>query len=308
MTVLRLIARLAKRKFARLAYGALFEKRWQVSTAPATIEGELPGHCQWRTLPQPRGYTFLADPFFAPDGSLLVEALNAASGKGEILRLRDGEAPVRLSDPEVHHSYPAQVEEDGCCYVVPETALGRAPRAHLWDRPWGGGVELDIAGRPRLVDPTLFRHEASLYLFANLLEEGSGILRLWQAPSLFGRFDEHPASPIRMSPLGSRMAGEIVAAPDGRLVRLGQDDSGGYGDGLVRFEIELLDPQTYSERLTGRLRFDGIKGPHTLNFRGGTALFDWYRERFSPLAGIRRLRGRLHAPAAPAQAKKGQTL
>lgn len=308
MTVLRLIARLARRKIARLAYGALFEKRWQVSTAPATIEDQLPDPARWHTLPHPRGYTFLADPFFAPDGSLLVEALNAASGKGEILRLRDGEAPVRLSDPAVHHSYPAQVEQDGSHYVVPETAIDWAPRAHLWDAEWDDGVELDIAGQPRLVDPTFLRHEGRLYLFANLLEEGSGVLRLWMAPSLFGRFEEHPASPIRMSPLGSRMAGEIVAGPDGRLVRLGQDDSGGYGDGLVRFEIETLDPRTYSERLTGRLRFDGIKGPHTLNFQGGIALFDWYRERFSPLAGIRRLRGRLHAAAATPQAKKGQNL
>jgi len=38
-----------------------------------------------------------------------------------------------------------------------------------------------------------------------------------------------------------------------------------------------------------RIRFDGLKGPHTLNFRGGLAVFDWYRERFSAFAGVRRL-------------------
>ncbi len=287
---------------ARLAYGALREKRWQVSTAaaaPEAVLGGFPPRPAWRTLPCPRGYTFLADPFFAPGGAgILAEALHAASGKGEILHFRGSEPPLRLSDPTRHYSYPASVEEEGRHFIVPETAFWSP--AHAYEtRPggWGEGRELDVPGRPQLIDPTLFRQRGDVYLFANGLDEGSGILRLWRAPSLFARFEEHPASPVLISPAGARMAGEIVALPGGRPMRLGQDDSGGYGDGLLVFAIDALDPETYRERPAGSLRFQGVKGPHTLNFRQGTALFDWYCEALTPFAGLRRLRGRLHRPS-----------
>jgi hypothetical protein len=77
-------------------------------------------------------------------------------------------------------------------------------------------------------------------------------------------------------------------------VRLGQDDSGGYGDGLMVFAIEEICADRYHETLMRTIRFEDIRGPHTLNFHDGRAVFDWYRDRFSLLAGVRRLRGRIH--------------
>lgn len=299
--VLRFCARMARAAAQRVYYGALREKRWQVSSAPANPEALLapeapllPPPREWRTLPCPRGYTFLADPFFAPDGEgILVEALNGRSGKGEILKLRDAAEPTRLSDPDAHYSYPATVDESGAHYVVPETVFWSAPLAYRCE-DWSSPRPLDIESAPPLLDPTFVRHDGALYLFGNRFEEGSGILRLWHAPSLFDRFEEHPASPVRISPGGSRMAGEFVRLGD-RLLRLGQDDSGGYGDGLMVFAVEELGPDRYRETLTRILRFEDVRGPHTLNFRDGTALFDWYRDRFSWLAGVRRIRGRLHS-------------
>ncbi|HEX8644453.1 MAG TPA: hypothetical protein VF702_11135 [Allosphingosinicella sp.] len=318
-TVLRFCARMARAAASRLVYGALREKRWQVATAAADAgallapDGAgLPPRETWRSLPCPRGYTFLADPFFAPGSdAILAEALHARSGKGEILRLGDGE-PLRLSDPSCHYSYPGSVEDDGCPYVVPETVFWSPPRAYRWlgDR-WSESRALDIAGSPRLIDPTFFRHESGLYLFANRFEEGSGVLRLWRAPALFARFEEHPASPVRITPAGSRMAGSILRL-DGVYVRLGQDDSGGYGDGLMVFAIEEISPGRYRETLASRLRFEDVRGPHTLNFKGGTALFDWYRDGVSLFAGVRRLRGRRHNSsglgAVSAPSTKGQNL
>jgi hypothetical protein len=90
------------------------------------------------------------------------------------------------------------------------------------------------------------------------------------------------------------MAGAILPLGD-RLFRFGQDFRRGYGDGVVMFEILELSPRRYSERELGTVRFAHCKGPHTLNWRNGELLFDWYEERFAPLAGLRRLRGRLRA-------------
>ena len=87
--------------------------------------------------------------------------------------------------------------------------------------------------------------------------------------------------------------GGLIAERDGRLFRFGQDNRGRYGDGLILFAIDALTPDEYRESPISELRFEGARGPHTLNLRDNSLLFDFYDERFSPLAAIRRLRGRL---------------
>jgi len=87
------------------------------------------------------------------------------------------------------------------------------------------------------------------------------------------------------------MGGSLLEL-DGRLIRFGQDFTGGYGDGLFAFEVESLTAEFYKERLLGRIGFSDRKGPHTLNWNGEGIVFDWYHERLSLLAGLRRLAGR----------------
>ena len=88
------------------------------------------------------------------------------------------------------------------------------------------------------------------------------------------------------------MGGAIIERA-GRLFRLGQDFSRGYGDGLIFFEIDELSPDAYSERKMGSIRFTDRRGPHTLNARGNRIVFDWYHDQFSPFAGFRRLTARM---------------
>jgi hypothetical protein len=85
------------------------------------------------------------------------------------------------------------------------------------------------------------------------------------------------------------MAGSVMRAGS-RLLRFGQDFRGRYGDGLVIFGIDELDEGSYRETLLGELRFGEVSGPHTINFKDGVAVFDWYSNRFSALAAVRRLR------------------
>ena len=90
------------------------------------------------------------------------------------------------------------------------------------------------------------------------------------------------------------MAGNVLVS-DGKLYRLGQTFEVDYGDGIAVFEVETLDANRYSERQVGGLRFAGVKGPHSFNVSddGKKIVFDWYSERYTPMAGIRRLRSRL---------------
>ena len=153
-------------------------------------------------------------------------------------------------------------------------------------------AKVGIGRGARLIDPTPFYRSGRCYLFANLAGEGASVLRLWVGDDLTSELAEHPMSPICMSPAGGRMGG-LIAERDGRLFRFGQDNRGRYGDGLILFAIDALTPDEYRESPISELRFEDAQGPHTLNVRGNRLLFDFYDERFAPLAAICRLRHRL---------------
>lgn len=299
--VLRFAMRLWAQLVRRAAYGAFFEKKWRVSRAmlapetfvSASSSRRLPPMDVWRHVAMPNAYRFLADPFPDPGSNdLLVEGLRRATGTGEIVRIGPHGAS-RASAGRGHCSYPAGAAIDGRHFILPEIARWSRPRIFERDGDMLREVAmLDIERRPRLLDPTLFVWNDRIYLFANVAAEGSNVLRLWSSDTLFGHFAEHPSSPIRISPRGSRMAGQILSA-GGALVRLGQDFTDAYGGGVLLFRIEALDAHNYRETPIGETHFDGVKGPHTINFRGGEVVFDWYRERMSPLAGARRVAARL---------------
>lgn len=299
-TVVRLLARMAAALARRLAYGLLVEKRWRVSSV------EIPGaddpiqaiaeadrsQDRWQCLPVEPPHSFHADGFFltGPD-DILVEALNRRSGKGELLRLHGGRRQ-RLEGLAGHASYPFSIEEGGRLYVIPEIVDWSAPAIFEIDGDKAvRRANLDIEPC-RILDPTLVRHDGRLYLFGNSVADGTALLHLWSAPGLFGRFERHSASPVRVSVRGSRMAGEI-ARWGPRLYRLGQDWRGGYGDGIVAFEIVRLTATDYEEVEIAARAFTRVRGPHTLNRRGDRLLFDWYEDRVSPLAGLRRIAARL---------------
>jgi hypothetical protein len=295
--VARFVLRMVARAVRRLGYGAFFEKAWSVAEAAALPDALLdPGGPEplprtgWAIARIPRGYGFLADPFFHPQGQgLLVEALNRSTNLGEVLAV-DGERTRQLTPRGVHCSYPAVLTEDGRHFLLPEVSGWSPQIAYPLDGEAATtAIELDIPGRPKLVDPTPLRTADTLFLFANDAAEGSGVLRLWFADGLSGRFAEHRSSPVRISPAGSRMAGAIAASAQG-LFRVGQDFAGAYGDGILIFRIEALTRDDYRETKVRSFRFRDVRGPHTLNFRDGRAVFDFYRDRFSPFAGVRRLR------------------
>jgi hypothetical protein len=297
--VTRFCAGIAGKKVERAAYGGLFEKSWKVARAAVqpgwTPEGNavLPEESRWQTFPLPSRYRFLADPFFENGGPVLAEAMRR-DGRGEIARLRDGGVtPLQIAGG--HLSYPATIQVDGRQFLLPEMAEWSAP--HLFELHGDEVIdrgELDIDSRLRLLDPTPYATADAIFLFANRLDEGEGVLRLWIADSLFAHFAEHPASPVRISPAGARMGGSILER-QGKLFRFGQDLRGRYGDGLIAFSIEEISATAYRETQCGEIRFANHRGPHTLNFHGDTVLFDYYDERLSPLAGVRRLQQRLTA-------------
>ena len=303
-TVIRFLAQRAGAKLRRLAYGAFVEKRWQVAQAPGSpvhpgFLGKFPPLPAWRMVDLPPGYRFLADPFPHPSGDgILVEALSSSSGLGEILHINNRGSHSLLSG-RGHFSYPANLVTDEGAFLLPEICEWSEPLLYRLDADGAkvaGALKLDR--RATLVDPTLCAHEGRIFLFANDFAEGDFVLRLWTATSLRERFDEHPASPVLISPRGGRMGGMLIES-GGSLYRVGQDGSSGYGDGILLFRIDALSPAEYRETQVDELHFTHCRGPHTLNRSTDGVLFDFYEDRFDLLAGLRRLRGRLARRASP---------
>jgi hypothetical protein len=292
-TVLRFIAQRAAAKVRRLAYGAFVEKRWQVASVNSTEIKDFPSAAKWQTVKKPAGYRFLADPFPNPAGEgILVEALRSSTGLGEILHIGDGGVRAILSG-DGHFSYPAGIVTASGTFLLPEICEWSEPILYRLDAAGAEPVDALTLDRPvNLVDPTLFERDGTTFLFANDFAEGDSVLRLWTAKSIQDRFAEHPASPILISPRGGRMGG-LLFEEEGALYRVGQDGSGGYGDGVLVVRIDALSPTEYAESPVEELRFSHCRGPHTLNMTADGLLFDFYEDRFDLLAGVRRLKGRL---------------
>lgn len=300
------VLRMSRHLVRRLVYGALFEKRWSVSTAPIETRefGDImdgsafPAAAQWSDVPTGKDFLFYADPFFTSDPpGLLVEGLDRQSGLGRIIFVNEGGAHRPCAPPSGHMSYPSVATIRGSEIILPETASWSTPMiCTLVNGQLEAKRLLNIAGDPRITDPTLFEHQDRIYLFGNVRSLGPNALHLWSSESLEGEFSLHPAAPVRVSPKGGRMGGAIVRAGD-RLIRFGQDLSGEYGNGLFAYEILTLLATEYEERLLGRIAFSDRNGPHTLNIRPGKIVFDWYLDQASLAAGIRRLRGKRSAMA-----------
>lgn len=310
--VLKFVAGMATAFLRHAAYGAMFEKRWQVSHAPAKpasalLASAFPEAATWQTLPIPSNYLFYADPFFIRDPpGILVEALSRKNAIGEIV-LVAGDQHRRVSPNGGHFSYPARFRAGSEELVIPEIAQWSELRAYRMSP--SGMTEvfpIRVEGSPRVADPTLLEHGGRIYLFGNAGTVGSNSLLLWSADDIAGMFVPHPKSPVRISPRGARMAGALVRDGE-RLIRFGQSFLGDYGNGIFAFEVMALSERDYSETPIGEIRLPDRKGPHTLNFDNGRMVFDWYRDCFSPLAGVRRFQARLKrkTPDDPATTEIG---
>ena len=300
LVVLRFALALLGRKARRLRYGLTMQKRWCLATVKPVDLGSLEADVALQLeqdLPVPDGFALLADPAVLDEATLLCEGVDARSGRGRLLGVRDGQ--VWAVDTRVlgkgHLSYPHVVRAGPDLQVLPEMSqIGPQRIARVVDdgrrlvdaRPLAGLEEL------RLTDPTLVHHADRWWLFAGQPGSAAEVLFLWSAPDVTGPFVPHPDSPIVMDPACARMAGP-VQVHEGRLFRLGQDNRRGYGDGVAVCEILTLEADRYREVHHATLRMSDGHGPHSLDVWGDRCVVDRYDEIRDAGAGLRRIRAHL---------------
>ena len=296
--VLRLLYKQLKNAVRRLWYGAFIEKKWKVSHFPDSddwLYSRALFSDNLTELALPENSVFVADPCGSYLDAIYCEVLNEKSGKGAIARWRDDKWEKLKIEHSNHFSYPQIIEDCERVFLFPEIASWASPKLFELSKDGLNCIgELELQGfeETRLVDATLFKSEDTWFIFAGDPETSHQKLKLFHSNSLFGPYIEHVKSPIALDPRSSRMAGPIFVR-EGEAYRFAQNCSSSYGNGITVYRILILSKIDYQEQLVNEMSIVNQKGPHTLMVHDGKVWLDSYTEKFSPLAGWRRLKSKL---------------
>lgn len=215
-----------------------------------------------------------ADPFLFVHGErlfLFYETDGYKLGRGVITMvsttdLQHWTKPKIVLQEPFHLSYPFTFEKSGVVYMIPESSesgeirLYRATDAALSHFEL---VKPIMSGR--YLDSSFMQCEGKYYLFTtNEPQYREYALHLFYSDSFDGPYTEHPMSPICTDTEYSRCGGKPIEI-DGRVCRVSQDCSNGYGDNISLISIDRISPIEYSERLYFQNLFDRSSDI----FRGG---------------------------------------
>lgn len=197
--------------------------------------------------------SFVADPFMVHKNDLwymFVEVMNAEEGQGDIglATSRDGfkwDWHSIVLDESFHLSYPQVFEHDNEWYMIPESHKAGAVKlykATSFPTDWVDVANL-IDGP--YYDSTLLHWDNHWYMITG---EKFAVSRLWIADSLFGPWEEHPASPLHVNDEHHYRCGGRMIVYDGKPYRFNQDVKDRYGNRVRAFEITKLSPSEYEEK------------------------------------------------------------
>ena len=282
----------------KIIYGLFFEKRWKIATSQNNLKlnkTEEISSQLFKEVPIAKKYNFYADPFYSEDGEKIrLEALDNRSGLGDILEVEsDDYSHQSLILSGEHFSYPCSFLHGGKEYLLPEVASHSAQyfiaTHNIVEKHFLKGLE-----DKRIVDATLHQTDGKAYLFFGENNTAHTILNLYIADSPFGEFKPHPMNPVTVSPSVARMGGKIVIH-EGKTLRFGQNNNGEYGESMSVMEITALSEEVYNEVEIGKITIDKFSGPHSIGFNSDMSeiLIDYYSNKFSIFAGVRRIKARL---------------
>ena len=279
----RRLAFAATGRLYRLCYHAPhWRLGWRHNAGAGVLErGDL-GGVPWQILADP-GHRFYADPFpitVAGRTYIFFEDYDHHTAKGIISYVEIGEhgtvGPVRPALEEPWHlSYPFLIEDAGHIYMIPESCSARHVAIYRAERfPDRWVREGTLLAGVDLSDATVTRHGGRLWMLG-AAHDGVGsrtdLLSVYESDSLFGTWRPHRLNPVLVDHRAARPGGNFVHR-DGRLWRVAQDCSGGYGSALAIAEVTRLDDAGFEQRLHATIRPDSAwpgRRVHTLN-RSGT--------------------------------------
>lgn len=274
---------------ASQARKVVFEKEWRLLIGSRRLGDLVPDPSLLESIAPPPG-RFWADPFAVVcDGRTHVyfeEYVHAQHrGRIAVATLDEQGRPGRVStalESDTHLSYPCVFLHEGRLFMIPENAgSGRLDLYECTDLPGTWTRRRTLIRSVRLVDASLVEWHGLWWMFASLLSppgtRTAELLLLYSAEDpVKGEWREHPRNPILADVSNARPAGAPFI-DNGRLYRLAQDGTRGYGWAISVNEVLSLTPTDFVERRLGELRptWDRrLCGVHTLNFASDTVVMD----------------------------------
>jgi hypothetical protein len=249
---------------------------------------------------------FLADPCWISEAERLLtaECFSYRRRIGTIVLAKEADGQVvrigTIKVDELHHSYPMVYAVGDGYLIIPETAGSNRISAISIDI--GGKVieETAILTGCRLVDPTVFFHHGSYWLFANPLHNFDDELIVFHGDSAVGPW--HATALRSLAIPNCRGAGRIFEK-DGVLYWPTQYNSHRYGGGVIlRRILSLTDTELEHEVVSVILPDpDGSRplGFHTVCNGEQHYLVDGLDYVFSPLKPVNVLISRARRRLSP---------
>lgn len=206
-----------------------------------------------------------ADPFLFVYGDrlyLFYETADYKIGHGVITMvsttdLRKWTKPKIVLREPFHLSYPFVFEKDGVVYMMPESGAGG--QICLYQAVNSSLTRFEPTRtllKGRYLDSILLERGNKYFLFtSDEPEYRQYVLHLFCSDSIEGPYTEHPMSPICCDNEYSRCGGSPIEI-DGKLCRVSQDCSNGYGDNVSLVSINCLSATEYKESVFCRNMFN----------------------------------------------------
>jgi hypothetical protein len=302
----------SKSRFVEWIYRAFWEQRWSVGL----VEEEAFWRCVEKGTLSERNVNwlgssndfFLADPCWISEaeGLFAAECFDYRRRIGSIVlaKVANNEAlpvgTIKLSD--VHHSYPMVYAYGDLLLIIPESADGGSVCAIRLDRGGRAIEETVILSGFHLVDPNVFYHDGSYWMFANPLHNFDDEVTIFFGDSIIGPWHETEHGSLFIP--NCRGAGRIFHK-DGVLYWPTQLNSERYGGGVILRRINSLSANSFEHDIVSVIRPDP-KGSRPLGFHTVTNgerhyLVDGLAYTFSPIkllhVMISRVRRRLRNSA-----------
>ena len=294
-TVIKFIFLLFLNNFSNLFKIIFFQKKWKVSFAlKSNINiNNLSNQISKFELKyinfNLKNYTFISDPFFSKINKNVIryEAYNKKTNFGEIIEEDIKNKSIKKIFSDEHYSYPISLIYQNEEFIFPEVAFHSPP--FLYKMNSNHKFILKGFENLRIVDATLFYHDNIYYLFYGLPKTSLEYLYLSYSTNILGPYSAHPMNPIVVDPTSARMGGNIIVQKNS-IYRMGQDNSGYYGNGINLYKILKLDINNYYEVFVNNIKFKTFYGPHTIDFNENKILLDHYENKFNIFSIINKLK------------------
>lgn len=208
--------------------------------------------------PEPKKNAYIADTLPIKDEKIiLAERYNYKTGRGEIISISKGKEKALFSGTDKHYSFPFTFTFLGENFLILEHK-NNEESTHIYKFIIENN-KLEITQKtdlkiPRchLIDPVIYQHEKTLYLFASTGKDATKqTLKIWHTQKIRDEWIEICDVPISKN--HGRMGGPIISSQQG-LFRLGQDHKAHYGNGLALYKITSLTKSQYQEEFIGVIR------------------------------------------------------